>query len=212
MPTAVAAFDWDGTLTVRDCVVPFLGRVAGNLGLGRRLLATPGALLAATARRDRDRLKALGVAAAFTGRPVAEVNEAGRRYAHYVASHWLRPDTLARLRWHQAMGHTVVVVSASLGPYLHPLGRELGVDGVVCSELAVRDERFTGELAGPNCRGHHKVERLRTWLATTGGGSRLAWAYGDSAGDEAMLACAEHPVRVGRRRLDAVPATGGPSS
>jgi len=212
MPTAVAAFDWDGTLTVRDCVVPFLGRVAGNLGLGRRLLATPGALLAAAARRDRDGLKALGVAAAFTGRPVAEVNETGRQYADYVASHWLRPDTLARLRWHQAMGHTVVVVSASLGPYLHPLGRELGVDGVVCSELAVRGEQFTGELAGPNCRGRHKVDRLRTWLATVGGGARVAWAYGDSAGDEPMLACAEHPVRVGRHRLDAVPAAGGPWS
>ena len=35
----VAAFDVDGTITRRDCVVPFLRRVAGTATLGRRLVA-----------------------------------------------------------------------------------------------------------------------------------------------------------------------------
>ena len=205
MPTLVAAFDWDGTLTARDCVVPFLTRVAGAGGLARRLLSQPVDLAMGLARRDRDHLKQLGVAAAFTDRRVVEIDEMGRRYADQVWARWMRPDTLARLRWHQAMGHRVVLVSASLGPYLHPLGRHVGLDAVLCTELAVHRDRFTGELAGPNCRGVHKAERLRGWLAQQPGDHHLGWAYGDSSGDDALLATAQIGVKVGRARLSAVP-------
>lgn len=207
MPTEVAAFDWDGTLTTRDCVVPFLTRLAGSTTLARRLLAAPGPLTSAVLTRDRDRLKALGVAAALTGRAVADVDARGRRYADHVVQHWMRPDTVARLRWHQAKGHVVVVVSASLSPYLHHLGRHLGVDAVVCTELVTHDDHYTGALEGPNCRGDHKVIRLRTWLDEHAPDAVVGWAYGDSRGDDALLASARRAVRVGRHRVDAVPPT-----
>ena len=35
--TVVAAFDVDGTVTTRDCVVPFLRRVAGTAPMAARL-------------------------------------------------------------------------------------------------------------------------------------------------------------------------------
>jgi phosphatidylglycerophosphatase C len=205
MPTEVAAFDWDGTLTTRDCVVPFLTRIAGTAALARRLLAAPGPLTSAVITRDRDRLKELGVAAAFTDRAVVDVDGQGRRYAEYVAQHWLRPDTMARLRWHQAKGHAIVVVSASLSPYLHHVGRHVGVDAVVCTELETRHDRYTGALDGPNCRGDHKVVRLRAWLDAHAPDAVVGWAYGDSRGDDALLASAHVAVRVGRHRVDAVP-------
>lgn len=202
----VAAFDWDGTLTRRDCVVPFLAEVAGTSWLVRRLGARPATLTTAAWRRDRDRLKALGVAAAFTDRSVAEVAERGRRFADRVLDGWLRPDTMARLRWHQAVGHRVVIVSASLAPYLEPLGEHLGVDAVLCTRLAEVDGRYTGGLDGPNCRGRHKVERLHEWFRDRHDEVTLEWAYGDSRGDDALLAAARRGIRVGRVRLEAVPA------
>ena len=54
-------------------------------------------------------------------------------------------------------------------------------------------------MAG-NCRGAAKVVRLHRWLDERFGGRRnvTLWAYGDSAGDEAMLADADHAVWVGR--------------
>lgn len=209
MPTEVAAFDWDGTLTTRDCVVPFVTRVAGTTALARQLLASPGSLAGAVISRNRDRLKELGVAAAFTERLVADVDGHGRRYAEYVAQRWLRPDTVARLRWHQAKGHVIVLVSASLSPYLHDAGRHLGVDAVVCSELEMRNDRYTGALDGPNCRGEQKVVRLRAWLDAHAPDAVVGWAYGDSRGDDALLASAHQAVRVGRRRVDAFPASDG---
>ena len=128
-----------------------------------------------------------------------------------MASH-LRDDVLARLRWHQARGHATVVVSASLGCYLRPVGRALGLDGVLCSEVAVgTDGRLTGTLLGVNVRRAEKAHRLDAWIAEHRGRVAPAvWAYGDSTGDAELLARADHPVRVGRARLD--PISVGDSS
>jgi phosphatidylglycerophosphatase C len=97
------------------------------------------------------------------------------------------------------LGHEVVVVSASLQLYLGPLGHRLGVDAVLATELAVgADGRLTGALAGANVRGAEKVRRLRNWL---GGSPCELWAYGDSSGDNELLAAADHGWRVSRRRF-----------
>jgi phosphatidylglycerophosphatase C len=193
----VAAFDVDGTLTARDCVVPFLRRVAGAPRVVLGLLVRLGPFVAAVARRDRDRIKALATHAAFAGRPSAAVEQAGADFADEVARHGLRPDTVARLAWHRAAGHTTVLVSASYGAYLRPLAASLGVDGVVCTELEVgADGCCTGKLVGGNCRGQAKVARLHDWLAAGQGGRAgvVLWAYGDSAGDRELLADADHAV------------------
>ncbi|HLM17725.1 MAG TPA: HAD-IB family hydrolase, partial [Acidimicrobiia bacterium] len=71
--TTVAAFDFDGTLTTRDTVVPFLEEVAGRAGLVAGLLRHPLSLVGATVRRDRDRFKAAAVRAVFTRREVLDV-------------------------------------------------------------------------------------------------------------------------------------------
>lgn len=204
MPTTVvAAFDVDGTLTRRDSVVPFLWRIGGArwlLGMLRR----SSELLCGLWRRDRDAVKAVAVAAAVTGRPCSELAAAGRDWAAEIRRRRLRPDTLARLEWHRGAGHHVVAVSASLDVYLEPLAEALGLDGVLCTRLAVdADGRCTGELVEANCRGAEKARRLRAWLDEHHPDGVILWAYGDSAGDEAMLALADHPVRVGRSALPA---------
>ena len=102
--------------------------------------------------------------------------------------------------WHKGQGHDVVLVSASFGAYVRPLGEHLGVDGVLCTELVVdRAGRCTGELVDANCRGHEKVRRLHLWLDEHHGGRHAVelWAYGDSPGDEELLADADHPVWAG---------------
>jgi phosphatidylglycerophosphatase C len=188
-PSAVvAAFDVDGTLTVRDCVVPFLRSAAGTRRLITAVLSRPVPLLRAVLGRDRDSLKALAVRS-LRGRSVAEIDELGARFAERVHADWLRGDTSARLAWHVAEGHEVVLVSASLRAYLAPLARPLGAAHVLCCEVAAADGRLTGELDGPNCRGPEKVRRLRTWL---GERNVELWAYGDSTGDRELLAFADH--------------------
>jgi phosphatidylglycerophosphatase C len=113
----------------------------------------------------------------------------------------MRPEVLERLDAHQARGDRVVLVSASYEVYLLPLGRLLGVDGVLCTRLEVAsDGRLSGRLDGPNCRGPEKVRRLEAWLAEHGLADAELWAYGDSAGDRELLARADHPALVEDRR------------
>lgn len=192
----VAAFDVDGTLTLRDCVVPFLRRVVAPKHLERVLARQLPTLLPAAARRDRDQLKVLAALPVFSGRRVADVEEVALHFGDQVAARWLRDDTSARLAWHREHGHEVVLVSASFEIYLDVVGRHLGVAGVLGTRLASDDGVFTGALDGPNCRGEEKVRRLHQWLDERHGGRDAVelWAYGDSPGDRAMLADADHPV------------------
>ncbi|MFZ4718062.1 MAG: HAD-IB family hydrolase [Ilumatobacteraceae bacterium] len=202
----VAAFDVDGTLTVRDCVRPFLLRVGGWSGLGKAMARRPGTALGAAWHRDRDRFKELMVGGVLRGRSVAQVEHLGEQFADEVASDWLRADTVARLRWHQRMGHRIVLVSASLGPYLRPLGRRLEVDEVLCAEPLRAGDTFADGLDGANCRAAEKVRRLDAWLAASQLERATVWAYGDSAGDRELLARADHPLLVKDTTVSAVPA------
>ena len=101
---------------------------------------------------------------------------------------------LERLRWHGGEGHEIVIVSASLDSYLAPLAPRLGVGHVISSSLEVDDHGLvTGRLVGGNVRGPEKASRLQAWL---GDGPIELWAYGDSSGDDELLAMADHPTRV----------------
>lgn len=199
----VAAFDVDGSLTERDCVVPFLRVVNGTLATAAGLIVRGHRVAAALARRDRDAVKAIASSVAFAGHRATEVRDRGRRYAERVAATGIRPHTLALLRGHQARGHDVVLVSASYGAYLHPLGDRLGVTAVLATELVVGGGGIcTGELDGGNCRGEEKVARLHAWFDRRHGGRDRVevWAYGDSAGDLPMLHDADHAFWLGAER------------
>ncbi|HEY8545638.1 MAG TPA: HAD-IB family hydrolase [Acidimicrobiales bacterium] len=194
----VAAFDFDGTLARQDTMVPFLVAASGwpRLTLaGLRCLPTG-------VRQGRDGMKLATVARLFRGWTEERFVEHGRTYAATLVD-LLRPEMLERLRWHQDQGHPVVLVSASLATYLRPLARELGIDDVLAVELACDVQgRLTGEVVGgANCRGHQKVVRLKAWLAERyGEGVDVElWAYGDSSGDEELLAFADHATWVGKR-------------
>jgi len=198
--TRIAAFDLDGTLTTRDCVVPFLRQVAGTPRLVAGVAAHPIDVSRALVRRDRDAFKVLATRAAFAGRPLGVVEPLAAEFAAKVHDNWLRSDTLAGLHAHLAAGDRVVIVSASYAIYVEPLAALLGVHQVLATRLAVgADGRLTGELDGVNCRGPEKVRRLHEWLDAAHGGRSAVEvvAYGDSAGDREMLADADERHLVG---------------
>jgi len=206
MDVTVAAFDVDNTLTVRDCVMPFMWRVAGVNVLLRTVASQPYTILTLLKNKDRNSLKALFVSEVFAGRSESEVNEQGVLFASRVANGWMREDVVKRLRWHQSQGHVVVLVSASLSPYLEPLGDLLEVDAVLCTELESDGNVFTGKIRGTNCRGTEKVRRLQSWCDSAGiPVSLVRYAYGDSSGDTEMLASVENPNYVKKIELEMAP-------
>lgn len=190
----VAAFDFDGTLTRRDTLLPYLWR---GLGWPRFLLAVglSGPWLAAFALRlmSNHRAKARLLQVSLQGRTEADISQWTAAFvADYLPAQWQK-DMLARLRHHQALGHCCVIVSASPGIYLHQVGRVLGMQGVICTELASREGALTGHMATGNCHGQEKVRRLQAWLADRGIQGRIVLhAYGDSSGDIPLLNLADY--------------------
>jgi phosphatidylglycerophosphatase C len=195
----VAVFDFDGTLTVRDTLGPFLREIAGTGAFTRALAVdAPRLALAGMGAASRDDAKERLLRRLVGGRRHADLAAHGSEYGERVATSGLRPDIVARLRGHAEEGHEIAIVSASLDLYIDRAAELLGVETVLCSRLEVDgDGRVTGALAGGNCRGPAKIRRIREHF---GAGGYELWAYGDSAGDAEMLAAADHPVRVERRR------------
>lgn len=200
----VAAFDFDGTLSRRDTLVPFLALAAGRQRFARAVARL--GLLGARRRvpaRDRDALKEELIRMLFAGREERELRLLGEQYARTLLADELRPEVLRRLEQHRDAGHDVVFVSASLVYYLEPLAEALGVHHVIAVEPAVRDGRLTGELARPNVRAEQKAVRLREWLGQPGDGRLQGvelWAYGNSSGDHELLELADHRLWMGSRR------------
>ena len=191
MTRTVAAFDFDGTLTRRDTLLPFLASMVGWPRVAQAL--GPQAL---TLARDRDAAKERLLVRLLNGVPDADVRAAGAAFATTVR---IAPEMQSRLAWHRREGHEVVIVSASLDAYLVAVAMRLGVDHVLCTSVEVDAAgNCTGRLLEGNCRGPAKATRLRAHL---GDGDVVLWAYGDSSGDRELLAMADHPVRARRGRL-----------
>ena len=201
----VVAFDVDGTLTTRDCVRPFLERAAGRRRLVSAVLRRPLATVAATAKRDRDRLKEIIVGGSLRGKRITDVDAVGEQFAQYVLVNWLRPDTMRRLRWHQQAGHRVILVSASLAAYLRPLALRLGIDDVLCTDSTRSGDRYGDRLSGLNCRAGEKRRRLDQWLEERRFDHAEVWAYGDSNGDRELLDRADHAVWVNGATISEIP-------
>jgi phosphatidylglycerophosphatase C len=194
----VAAFDFDGTLSPRDNLVPFLRRVAGT-GPTLEAFAATTATLARRGRNQwtRNAAKAEVVRRLLGGREAEAVDAAARAFADDIVSRHLRSEAVERVDWHRTQGHRLVIVSASFANYLRPIAETLRFDAVIATELEVADDgRLTGRLAGANVRGAEKARRLDEWLAGT---PAFVWAYGDSSGDRELWARADRAVRLGRR-------------
>jgi phosphatidylglycerophosphatase C len=203
----VAAFDFDGTLTQRDTLVPFLRRAHGSWAVAR---AAASAGASARNSRDRDAFKVAMLGGLFRGWSAARLDALGRAYVPDLVR-VLRPESAQWLDWHRGEGHAVVIVSASLGAYLRPFAEHLGIDAALAVELVVDGGVLTGEVVGGlNTRGPEKVARLRAWVDGRFGPATDVelWAYGDSSGDHELLAAADHPTWVGRRGHRARQARG----
>jgi phosphatidylglycerophosphatase C len=187
----LVAFDFDGTLTVRDSFIEFLKWRYGRARWARGLARLAPAVLAYAGNRDRGRIKAAAVREFMAGERRGDLVAAADRFAAVRARALLRPDAVRCWKRWQKENARLVIVTASPDLLVAPFGRGLGAEMVIGTRLAFSEsETATGALDGKNCRAEEKVARLR---AVFGEDVRLEAAYGDTDGDEAMLALADQP-------------------
>jgi phosphatidylglycerophosphatase C len=185
----IVAFDFDGTLTIKDSYTAFLAWRAGPLAYALGLARLIPAGVAYLASPDRGRIKAAATRQFLAGVSRNEIEEDARRFAGTTARALLRPDAIRAWRRWQGENARLVIVTATPEQVVAPFARALGASLLIGTRLAFdAEDRITGDFVGPNCRGHEKVRRLREAF---GEDVRLAAAYGDTEGDREMLDLAE---------------------
>lgn len=185
----LVAFDFDGTLTVRDSFTQFLRWRAGRRGWAMGLVRMAPATAAYARNRDRGAIKAASVAVFLKGVPRAELEKDADAFADHVWDRFMRPDALECWNdWGRRGAHRVIV-TASPAVTVAPFARRLGAEALLGTNLMFdAEDRVTGEFSNLNCRAQEKVRRLRE---AYGPDIRLAAAYGDTSGDTEMLAIAD---------------------
>jgi len=188
----VAAFDFDGTLTRRDTLLPFLLYLLGGAQILRDALILSPTLVGYGLGMIRNGIaKERVLTRCLAGMRMHELQQEAERFAALTLPGLLRQEALQRFDWHKQQGHRCVVISASLDIYVRPWALKVGFDDVIATHLeTLKDGSVTGKLLGENCFGIEKVRRLDALLGARSG--YTLYAYGDSRGDKELLSAADY--------------------
>ncbi len=180
-------FDFDGTLTTKDTIWPYLSFVCGRLGrsTGTRLSLSIDLLMlkfrVLSNHTFKERLLKLLVRAEFE----QNIAELTRQFHLSQLQPILNQSMVRLLVAHAAAGDQVYLVSSNFDFFLSPLQERWPLKGILATQAEVLNGRFTGRIVGRACDGEEKLARV---VARFGESSaREAVAYADGAGDSVLL-------------------------
>lgn len=188
----IAAFDFDGTLTYKDSLLPFFSFSCGRCRTARALVQNlPVFLKYSLGKASRQKVKEALLTSLLAGQTLAEINQAGYHFSKDILPKLIRPSVLQKFHWHLQQGHRCILISANLDIYLTHWGKLNGFHDVICSNCDTKNGILTGQLKGLNCWGQQKVIRLLDLVGQKE--NFVLYAYGDSQGDAELLKLADHP-------------------
>jgi phosphatidylglycerophosphatase C len=192
----VALFDLDGTLTWRDTLLPFLwGYVQRRPHRALGLWRLPYALASYWRDRDRGELKSRVIRMIMRGERAQVLEAWADAYVGELKlKQRFRPLALAVVEAHRAAGDHLVLLSASPDLYVTRVGRMLGFERTLCTELEWQADRLDGHLKTQNRRGEEKV-RCLNWLREQYRGLPII-AYANSTSDLDHLRHADRALLV----------------
>lgn len=179
----LAVFDFDGTITRSDSLLPFLRSAVGAncffLNAGWIAFWVCAYRLRIVSRQfAKERV----LARYLRGTSDEQLQEMASRFVEAWIPQAIRPAALSKLVEHLHNRDRVVIVSASPELYLGLWARSLGQIEVLATQLEFDSRRrFTGRILGRNCRGEEKVRRLLSAIPDYQDYHVIV--YGDSSGD-----------------------------
>ncbi|NMH66282.1 HAD family hydrolase [Shewanella salipaludis] len=196
----LALFDFDGTITSQDTYTKFVVAAAGRtrLYVGGFVLL-PIILLYKLGIVSAPRVRPLISKVAFWRSSESKVVDIANTFVSEYLPTVLRDEMLEKIAEHKANGDKVVIVSASLSPYLKIWCNNLDV-GLICSELEVRNGILTGSYLSGDCSKERKVENIRKTINLNE--FDTIYAYGDTEEDIPMLNLADLRYYQGKLVLE----------
>ena len=184
----VAYFDFDGTLTTIDTLIPFILFVVGGW---KFFWALPFiaiiVLLYLTKIINNEQAKERFLSRTIKGLSKEFLDKKAQEFINLKLDKFLKPNIYAKLESHINNGHQVILVSANLGVYLRYWAIKHKIDHVIATEIEFINNCATGLLATHNCYGKFKVERIEEFLQQQSLSFNHSYGYGNSAGDYALL-------------------------
>lgn len=104
------------------------------------------------------------------------------------------PEAEEAVRWHQAQGHVVAIVSGATKFVVRPLAERLGIKHFLYTRLEVENGRFTGRVVDPICFEQGKIYWLQQLIEEQNVDLAKSWFYTDSITDRPLLDLVGHPV------------------
>jgi len=185
----LALFDFDGTITNQDSLMHFIRFSHGNyrffLGL---IFLSPVLIKYLFGLLNNQNAKEKVYKHYFYAWNEEKFQSLCNDYATQALPKIIRPHALEKINWHQAQGHRVIVVSASIENYLRPWCKlnDLELQGTKLQFSEKNGEsQFTGFFSSLNCHGVEKRNRINSLLDLQS--YEYIYAYGDSQGDKEML-------------------------
>lgn len=189
----LAAFDFDGTITECDILIPFLKDSFGNGKLFVSICKLiPTLLLFSIKIKSRQQVKERFLSYYLKNMEPTTFYWHASRFSLFKIAKLVKTSALERINWHLKEGHQVCIISANIHELIQPFAKQIGIHRVIASELFINHEgMLTGSLNGKNCWGEEKVARLKEIYGDKEG--FILYAYGDSRGDKELLQLADYP-------------------
>jgi len=185
----IAFFDFDGTITSQDSYLRFLIYSSSWFYCALALLILfPVIVGYVLGLIDNSLAKALTLRWFYTGFSKARLEELGEKFCSEIIPAIVRPKALSKIQWHQCEGHELVLVTASVREWVEPWARQHGFK-IIATELEEKAGILTGRMKTPNNWGPEKLRRIETLYCLED--YEFSYAYGDSRGDQEMLAAVD---------------------
>jgi putative phosphoserine phosphatase/1-acylglycerol-3-phosphate O-acyltransferase len=144
------------------------------------------------------------------GMPERELVELGETVTREHLAAEIYPEVRAMIAAHEQQGHTVVIVSSATRYQIEPVAKILGVENILCTELELEDDRFTGRVNGEPCFGENKLQAAQDFARQQRVKLDKSYFYTNGIEDLPLLEAVGHPVTINPdRKLAAVVRENG---
>lgn len=182
---SIAVFDLDGTITSKDTFLEFIRMTHGSIRLYAGFLLNGLSMAKYFLKSiDNQTFKEIIFSHFYKGYEEADLRALGIKFSENILPKVCLPKALKQLKDHQENNDEIVILTASSSIWLEGWCRQNNFT-LIGTEYEVSNGKITGKIAGKNCYGEEKVQRLLAKFQLQD--YAKSYGYGDSRADQYFL-------------------------
>ncbi len=128
--------------------------------------------------------------------PMAQLLELRQPFIRQKIIPVMLPKAKALIAQHKQQQDTLVIITATNQFITQPIAELFGVPNLIATQAEIKDNQYTGKIAGTPCFQAGKVSRLQQWLQQSKYNLDNSTFYSDSYNDKPLLELVTHPIAV----------------